>query len=131
MPSRACSASAWTGTWLEKRLERLRGARTSYRGSEEIIRRLHQGLPTKSEVARSLGLSDAMLQQRLHAEKYSFEALLDDVRRELAAVYFAQPHYSPARIAGLLGWHSNADLAAACKRWWGAQPPHYHQQVTS
>ena len=116
---------------IEKRLERLGGARTSYRASEEIIRRLHLGLPTRGDVARSLGLSDAVLQQRLRAERYSFEALLDDVRRELAAVYFAQPHYAPMRIAGLLGWHNAAELSAACKRWWGALPAQYHHSVGS
>ena len=114
---------------IEKRLERLGGARTSYRASEEIIHRLHGGLPTAGAVARGLGMSEAVLQQRLRAEKYSFDALLDDVRRELAAVYFAQPHYAPLRIAHLLGWQSTADLGAACKRWWGAQPAQYHQDA--
>lgn len=75
---------------LEGRLARLGSARTSYRASEEMIRRLHLGEPRRADVARCLGLTDAALRQRLKAEGHSFEDLLLDVRRELAA------HYSTA-----------------------------------
>jgi AraC-like DNA-binding protein len=114
---------------IEDRFVRLGTARFSYRASEEIIRRLHLGPPSPQEIARSLGLTDSALAQRLRGEGSSFDDLLDDVRKELAAHYLAQPGYALARVAGLLGWRAAADLAAACKRWWGVQPSQYRQRL--
>ena len=116
---------------IEERLSRFGSARTSYRASEEIIRRLHLGQPARQEVARSLGLTDAALEQRLRGEGNSFDGLLDDVRKELAAHYLALPGYALARIAGLLGWRSAAELSAACKRWWGLLPSQYRQRLVA
>ena len=114
---------------IEARLARLGNARNSYRASEEIIRRLHLGQPSRADIARSLGLSDAGLEQRLRAEGNSFDGLLDDVRKELAAHYLAQPNYALTRIAALLGWRAAAELGAACRRWWGVLPGQFRQRL--
>ena len=116
---------------IESQLTRLGSARTSYRTSEEIIRRLHLGLPARAEVARSLGLSDAALEQRLRAEDNSFDNLLDNARKELAARYLAQPGYPLPRVAGLLGWGGVPQLASASRRWWGVLPSEYRQRATA
>ena len=116
---------------IEDRLARLGDALSSYRASEEIIRRLHLGQPSRQDIARSLGLSDAALEQRLKAEGNTFDALLDDVRKELATHYLAQPHYGLARIAGLLGWRAAAELGAACRRWWGLQPGQFRRRLVT
>jgi AraC-like DNA-binding protein len=116
---------------IEERLMRFGTARTSYRASEEIIRRLHLGEPKAGDVALSLGLKEAAMEQRLRAEGASFQDLLDGVRRELAAHYFAQAGYAPRHTAALLGWDSAAELAAACKRWFGVPPAQYRQRVTA
>jgi AraC-like DNA-binding protein len=116
---------------MEGRLARLGPARTSYRASEEIVRRLHQGEPARAQVARSLHLSDAVLEQRLRSEGNPFETLLDEVRRELAGHYLAQPGLELPRVARLLGWEGAPQLAAACKRWWGSQPAGYRRRLTA
>jgi len=116
---------------IEDRLSRFGRARVSYRASEEIIRRLHLGQPARQDIARSLGLTDAGLEQRLRGEGHSFDDLLDGVRKELAAHYLAQPGYALVRIAGLLGWRSAAELSAACKRWWGMLPSQYRLRLTA
>ena len=116
---------------IEERLSRFGGAHTSYRASEEIIRRLHLGEPARQDIARSLGLTDSALAQRLRGEGHSFEDLLDDVRKELATHYLAQPGYALLRIAGLLGWRAAADLSAATRRWWGLQPTQYRQRLAA
>lgn len=113
---------------IEDRLTRLGKARTSYRASEEIIRRLHLGEPRRQDVARHLGLSDAALEQRLRTEGNSFEELLDGVRRELAEHYLSQGAYTLGRIAGLLGWNTPSPFAAACRRWFGSAPAQYRQR---
>ena len=112
---------------VEARFARLPHARTSYRAGEEIIRRLHLGAADRLEVARSLGLGEAALEQRLRAEGTAFDTLVDDVRKDLAAQYLSQPGYGLARIARLLGWQAAAQLAAACRRWWGVLPGEYRQ----
>jgi AraC-like DNA-binding protein len=116
---------------LEGRLARLGKARTSYRASEEIVRRLHLGEPTRAQVARSLHLADPVLEQRLRSEGNPFETLLDEVRRELAGHYLAQPGLELQRVARLLGWDGTPLLTAACKRWWGAQPGGYRRRLTA
>ncbi|WP_158513953.1 AraC family transcriptional regulator [Ramlibacter tataouinensis] len=105
---------------IEDRLARLAGARTTYRASEEIVRRLHLGEPRRADLARSLGLTDRALASTLRAEGHTFEQLLDDVRKDLAAQYLGLPGYETAQVANLLGWETAAQLAGACKRWFGA-----------
>lgn len=113
---------------IENRLARLGGSRDSYRASEEIIRSLHLGQPSREQVARSLGLTGAALERHLKGEGLTYVALVDDVRKELAAQYLAQPSYALVRIAGLLGWRSATELAEACQRWWGLQPSQCRQR---
>lgn len=113
---------------IEDRLARLGKARTSYRASEEIIRRLHLGEPQRPDVARRLGLTDAALEQRLRTEGNSFEDLLDGVRRQLAEHYLSQGAHKLGRIAGLLGWNTASPFSAACKRWFGLAPAQYRQR---
>lgn len=116
---------------MEARLARLAGARTSYRASEEIVRRLHRGAPSRQQVARSLHLSDAALEQRLRREGNPYEGLLDEVRHELAGHYLAQPGLELARVAHLLGWESATELSAACRRWWGVPASQYRQHLVA
>jgi len=104
---------------IEDRLARLGDARTTYRASEEIVRRLHLGEPSRHALARSLGLPGAEFERKLRAEGHSFEQLLDSVRKDLAAHYLRQPGYEPEQIANLLGWETAAQLTTACKRWFG------------
>jgi AraC-like DNA-binding protein len=114
---------------IEERLGRFSAARTSYRASEEIIRRLHLGEPRRDDLARSLGLTPVAFERRLKAEGHSFEGLLDGVRRELAEHYLQQNGYTPTRVANLLGWETPAQLAVACKRWFGMPTAQYRTQA--
>lgn len=113
---------------IEDRLGRYARAPTSYRASEEIIRRLHLGEPRLEEVARSLGMTDVTFGRRLKSEGQGFDELLDGVRCELAEHYLHQPGYTPTRVANLLGWETPAQLAAACKRWFGVPTAQYRNQ---
>jgi AraC-like DNA-binding protein len=105
---------------IEERLARSGRGLTTYRAAEEMIRHLHLGEPRREDVARSLGVADALFDKRLRSEGGStFEQLLDGVRRELAEQYLRHPGYSAAQVASLLGWDGPAQLTAACKRWFG------------
>ena len=114
---------------LQGRLESLGNARTSYRVSEAIIRRLHQGEPRREDIASSLALADRTLQRRLHEEQTSFQELLDGARRELAGKYLADGQYSLGQVADLLGFVDQSNFFRACKRWFGVTPTQYRQRL--
>jgi AraC-like DNA-binding protein len=114
---------------IEDRLARAGPARTSYRAGEEIIRRLHLGEPKREDLARSLGMTGLDFDRRLRAEGNTFDDLLDGVRRELAEHYLHQDGYTPTRVANLLGWETPAQLANACKRWFGVPTSQYRNQA--
>ena len=128
---RAESLFALHDKLLEQRLERLAGARTSYRASEEIIRRLHLGEPSRAAVARSVGLAEVEFEKRLRAEGQSFAELLDDVRKELASHYLSHSAVPLTQVVGLLGWHVPAEFSVAAKRWFGMAPAQYRQRHAS
>ena len=128
---RAESLFALHDKLLEQRLERLAGARTSYRASEEIIRQLHLGEPRRADVARSVGLSEVEFEKQLRAEGQSFAALLDDVRKELATQYLSHSAVPLTKVAGLLGWDLPAEFSAATRRWFGMPPAQYRQRLGS
>lgn len=113
---------------IEGRLGRFGRARTSYRASEEIIRRLHLGEPRREDLARSLGMTDLAFDRRLKSEGQGFDELLDGVRQELAEHYLHQPGYTPTRVANLLGWETPSQLAAACRKWFGVPTSQYRNQ---
>lgn len=114
---------------LQDRLAVLGSLRTSYRVSEEIVRRLHLGEPRREQIAASLALADRTLQRRLHEESTSFQQLLDDARRELARKYLAEEHYPLNQVADLLGFVDQSNFFRACKRWFGVPPGQYRRTV--
>jgi AraC-like DNA-binding protein len=131
IPSRNASMYALHERVMEDRLASLGNARTSYRVSEEIVRRLHQGEPRREDIAASLALTDRTLQRRLHAEKTSYQQLLDEARRELARKYLADEHYSLGQIADLLGFVDQSNFFRAARRWLGMPPGQYRQKLVA
>ena len=86
---------------------------------------------TAPAVASRLGLSRRSLDRRLAQEGTSFQALLDDVRRDLAAGQVEGTARSMAEIAGLLGFGSAAAFNAWFRSHWGMPPGHWRRQKTS
>lgn len=129
LPSRNPLMFALHERMIEDRLSSLGNASVSYRVTEEIIRRLHQGEPRREDIASLLALTDRTLQRRLAGENTSFQLLLDEARRELARKYLAQPRYSPGEMADLLGFADPSNYFRACKRWFGLPPGQYRRQL--
>jgi len=94
-----------------------RGASTGQQVRRAIYLLLPTGRATCKGVAQGLGRSMRTLQRTLDAEGLSFTALLDQVRRELAQRYLANPHYDMGQIAAMLGYGSHS----AFTRWFSAQ----------
>lgn len=131
IPSRNPALLALHEQVMDERLAALGRATTSYRVSDEIIRRLHRGEPRREDVAASLALADRTLQRRLQAENTSFQEVLDASRRELARKYLADSRYTLHQVADQLGFGDASNFFRACKRWFGVPPGQYREQLAA
>ncbi|KAB2888831.1 MAG: AraC family transcriptional regulator [Kofleriaceae bacterium] len=75
-----------------------------------------------ASAAESLKLSERSLQRRLAAEDTSFDALVDELRRELALRYLADRSMAIGEVAYLLGYSEPSAFHRAFKRWTGSTP---------
>jgi AraC-like DNA-binding protein len=100
-------------------------ATTSQRVRIAIAEHLRAGAPTLEQIASKLGLAQRTLQRRLKDEGTRFDALLDDVRRELAKRYLGDARISIQEAAFLLGFSDVAAFHRAFVRWTGTTPARY------
>lgn len=89
------------------------------------------GTPTQGAVARAIGLSARTLHRRLSEAGASFEKLLDETRRELAAEYIRRTDYSVGEIAYLLGFAETSSFNRAFRRWNGRSPSEFRREERS
>lgn len=87
------------------------------RARRSIYLQIHSGNVTVERVGDILGVHARTLQRMLDKEGWSFAALLNDVRRELAQRYLAGAHHSIATIAHLAGYSHQS----AFTRWFTAE----------
>ena len=73
-------------------------------------------------VAGLLAMHPRTLQRRLAAEGTTFEAVLDEVRRESAYRLIVTTDLPLRQVAGMVGLSEPAALTRACRRWFGAPP---------
>ena len=88
----------------------------------QISQSLSQGVPTVSNIARYFGMSGRTLQRRLSDRGYSFQALVDESRRELAVRLLRETEYPLAEVAFLTGFSEQSAFNRAFKRWAGQTP---------
>jgi AraC-like DNA-binding protein len=80
-------------------------------------------------VARRLGLTARSLQRRLKDEGTAFQAVRDEMRRELADLYLGRG-MSIAEISFLLGFSEPSAFFRAFKRWTGLTPFEHRARST-
>jgi AraC-like DNA-binding protein len=78
-------------------------------------------------VARALRLSPRTLQRRLREEGTSHRRVLDDLRRDLATRYLAEPDVGIQETAFLLGFADQSAFHHAFVRWTGVAPGAYRK----
>ncbi|BFM15428.1 AraC family transcriptional regulator [Maricurvus nonylphenolicus] len=91
----------------------------------KLLERLPSGKPTQKDIAFSMNTSLRSLQRKLSEQGLTYEQVLEDVRRDLAQKYMAQPHLSIGEISYLLGFGSQTNFARAFKSWMGVTPREY------
>lgn len=84
--------------------------------------------PALAECAQAMHMSAATLQRHLAREGTSFQALKDELRRDLAIHRLNTSRVSLAALASELGFADSASLQRAFKKWTGSAPGPYRRQ---
>ncbi len=90
---------------------------------------LRRGASSLASAARELGMSERSLQRRLRELGYSYNALADGAREEMARLYLEQRDVALAEIAYLLGFADQSTFTRAFKRWTGCTPRQVRSQA--
>jgi AraC-like DNA-binding protein len=106
-------------------LQRVSGSQFIPRARAEIVRCLHDGAPTRANIARELAVSERTLHRRLSEEGTSFQRLVEETRRELAEDYLVRRDLSAAEVAYLLGFKDQGSFFRAAQRWFSMTPQKY------
>tara|TARA_R100000322_G_scaffold158719_2_gene119284 strand:- start:1130 stop:2224 length:1095 start_codon:yes stop_codon:yes gene_type:complete len=93
-----------------------------------IARQLANGSVEAETIAEQMHMSRRTLFRKLRHEGYSFQALVEEVRRERALRYVSEDRYALSEIAFLLGFSELSAFSRAFKRWTGESPAHYRQK---
>jgi AraC-like DNA-binding protein len=91
-----------------------------------ILRRHLDGdLPSLEEVGKSLGVTPQTLRRRLQDEGQGYQAIKDDLRRDVAIEYLARPDLTQIEIANMVGFSEPSTFHRAFKKWTGVAPGEY------
>jgi AraC-like DNA-binding protein len=85
------------------------------------------GFPTMAATAYHLNMSVATLRRKLKERDTTFEALVEDMRKEMAATLIAKPDITGEELAYQLGYRHSSNFYAAFKGWFGCSPKEYRR----
>lgn len=104
---------------------------TAERVREAVLRLLRVGAGSHQDIAAALAMHTRTLQRRLREEGTSFEAIKDEVRKELAQRYLVESVLPLSHITALLGYSEQATLTRGCQRWFGKSPSALRDELVS
>ncbi|MEV5027772.1 AraC family transcriptional regulator [Paenibacillus sp. LPE1-1-1.1] len=93
-----------------------------------IIECMPSHFPNLQEAAKEFLMSPRTLQSRLKADNTSYNRLANEVRKELAIRYLAQPEYTVGEIAYLLHFSEPSAFQTAFRKWTNLTPGEYRQR---
>lgn len=97
----------------------------------QIAGALSEGIPNISDIASALAMSGRTLQRKLSEQGLSYQALVDDARREFAEQLLRENQHSLSNIAFLTGFSEQSSFNRAFKRWAGQTPRSYRLAAQS
>lgn len=100
-----------------------------HRVKAHLLAALPGELPPIEATARALGASGRTLQRTLQAEGTTYQAVGDEVRRDLSLGYLRDPQRTVSEIAFLLGFNEVAAFTRAFRRWTGEAPSAFRQRT--
>ncbi len=92
-----------------------------------LRRHLTGELPSLEVVGQSLAMTPQTLRRRLRDEGQGYQAIKDDLRRDVAIEYLARPELTLPDIANRLGFSEASTFHRAFKGWTGLSPGAYRQ----
>ena len=92
---------------------------------QKIIRGYENTLPSITEVASGLGISERSLRRNLSAEGVTFRQLIETHRSDLAKKHLKNSSTVIDELAGKLGYRSTPSFITAFKKWTGYTPGQY------
>ena len=124
LEARSIEAKPALARRLEPELRELLRQRTTDRSTSASLHSilpplLRRGAPIE-EAARRMGVSSRSLERTLAAERTTYRAVLDDVRRGLAEQWLGA--FEVAEVAARLGYSDARAFDRAFKRWTGTTP---------
>lgn len=87
------------------------------------------GLPSFSEIAHHLHMSESSLRRRLQKETTSYQALKDEVRCEVAIDRLLNEDAKVADLAQYLGFTEPSSFVRSFKGWTGQTPKAYKERI--
>jgi AraC-like DNA-binding protein len=87
------------------------------------------GWPTFEALAAEYGIASSTLRRRLESEGTSFQAVKDELRRDLAIDHLSHGGLSITEIAWRLGFQDSSAFHRAFKQWTGTAPGAYRRTV--
>ncbi len=130
-PNRVGDRHIWD--FLRQHLEESLGLTEEGRIDREVVmhvaKTLSDGVPRLEEVASHLGIGNRTLQRRLSELGHSYQALVDEARREVALRLVAEGRQSLVEIAFLTGFAEQSSFTRAFKRWSGKAPRAYREKA--
>ena len=85
-------------------------------------------IPDFIEVADQLGIHQQTLRRRLHDEGTSYRDIKNDLRRDIAIHYLAQPEISIEDVSFKSGFSESSSFSRAFKSWTGITPQAYREK---
>ncbi|MEQ8496719.1 MAG: AraC family transcriptional regulator ligand-binding domain-containing protein [Gammaproteobacteria bacterium] len=87
--------------------------------------------PTLAEMAAHLHVSVSTLNRRLRDAATSYQALVDDVRRQRARELLANPRERVGDVAAALGFLDATSFVRSFRRWYGTTPGRYRRELAA
>jgi AraC-like DNA-binding protein len=97
---------------------------------DAVAQGLSEGVPRMDDIARRLGLSGRSFHRRLAGYGVSYQALVEETRRDLAEGLLRDDAHALAEIAFLTGFSEQSAFTRAFKRWTGTTPARYRRART-
>jgi AraC-like DNA-binding protein len=85
---------------------------------------------SKSDVAALLAIHPRTLQRHLAAERTTFEAIREEIRKDAALHYLRETKVPLGQLADLLGFSEQSAMTRSCRRWFGVPPSALRQDAT-
>lgn len=121
------------GTLLERHADELLArlpARDDvvHRVKTQVVRAMPGEPPPLEAIAKALATSPRTLQRALQAEGTTYQALVDEVRRDLSLGYLREGQRTVSEVAFLVGFTEVAAFTRAFRRWTGSVPSAWRQR---